>query len=67
MDGINPYSLQNTHYHVWPRVVKNINIPRWFSMLNKHLMLALIVPGRRQVKNIDVYLQPLVVELKKLW
>ena len=30
-------------------------------------MLALIVPGRRQVKNMDVYLKPLVYELKELW
>ena len=30
-------------------------------------MLDLIVPGRRQVKNMDVYLQPLVDELKELW
>jgi hypothetical protein len=39
----------------------------WLSMKNEHLMLALIVPGRRQVKNMDVYLQPLVDELKELW
>ena len=36
-------------------------------MKNEHLMLALIVPGRRQVKNMDVYLQPLVDEFKELW
>ena len=36
-------------------------------MKNEHLMLALIVPPRRQVKNMDVYLQPLVDELKELW
>ena len=36
-------------------------------MKNENLMLALIVPGRRQVKNMDVYLQPLVDELKELW
>ena len=36
-------------------------------MKNEHLMLALIVPGRRQVRNMDVYLQPLVDELKELW
>jgi hypothetical protein len=67
MDGINPYSLQNTNYYVWPVVVINNNIPPWLSMKNEHLMLALIVPGRRQVKNMDVYLQPLVDELKELW
>jgi len=36
-------------------------------MKNEHLMLALIVPGRKQVENMDVYLQPLVDELKELW
>ena len=30
-------------------------------------MLALITPRRRQVNNMDVYLQPLVDELKELW
>ena len=67
MDGINPYSLQNTNYYVWLVVVINNNIPPWLSVKNEHLMLALIVPGRRQVKNMDVYLQPLVDELKELW
>ena len=65
MDGVNPYSLQNTNYSVWPVVVVNKNIPPWLSMKNEHLMLALIVPGRRQVKNMDVYLQPLVDELRE--
>ena len=36
-------------------------------MKNEHLMLARIVLGKIQVKNIDDYLQPLVDELNKLW
>ena len=36
-------------------------------MKNEHLMLALIIPGRTKVKNMDAYLQPLVDELKELW
>ena len=67
MDGVNPYSLQNTNYCVCPVVVINRDIPPWLSVKNEHLMLALIVPDRRQVKNMDVYLQPLVDELKELW
>ena len=62
-----PIFLQNTNYYVWPVVVINKNIPPWFSMNNEHIMLALIVPGRRQVKDMDFYLQPLVDELKELW
>ena len=64
---MNPYSLQNTNYFVWSVVVINNNIPPWLSVKNEHIMLAFIVPGRRQVKNMDVYLQPLVDELKELW
>ena len=67
MDGVNSYSLQNTNYYVWPVVVINNNIPPWSFVKNEHLMLALIVLGRKQVKNMDVYLQPLVDELKELW
>ena len=36
-------------------------------MKNEDLMLSLIVPGRRQVKNMDVYLQPLIDEFNQLW
>ena len=67
MDGVNPYSLQNTDYYVWPVVVIHNNIPTWLFVKNEHLMLALIAPGRRQVKNMDIYLQPQVDELKELW
>ena len=67
MEGVNPYSLQNTNYFVFPIVVINDNIPLWFSMKNEHLMLPLIVLSRRQVKNMVIYLQPLVDKFKELW
>jgi hypothetical protein len=47
-------------------VVINNNIPPWLSVKDEHLMVALIVPGRRQVR-IYVYLQPLIDEFKQLW
>lgn len=54
MDDVNPYSLQNTNYSIWPIVVINSNISPWLSVKNGHIMLALIVPDRIQVKNMDV-------------
>jgi hypothetical protein len=30
-------------------------------------MMVIIVTGRRQVKRMDVYLQPIIDEFKKLW
>jgi hypothetical protein len=67
MDGVNPYSLQNTNYCIWTLVVINNNIPPWFSMKNECIMLALIVSGRIQVKIMDVYAQPLINSFKKQW
>ena len=67
MDDVSPYSLQNTNHYVWTIVVINNDIPPWLFVKNEHLRLALIVLGRRKVKNMDVYLQPLVDELKELW
>lgn len=67
MDGVNPYSLQITNYYVWHVVVINNNIPPWLFVKNEHLMVTLIVSNRRQVNNMDVYLEPLVDELKELW
>ena len=63
----NPYSLENTNYCVWFVIVIDNNIHPWFAMKNEHLVLALIVPDKRQVKNMNVYLQSLVDELKELW
>ena len=54
MDEVNPYSLQNTNYFVYRVVVINSNTPPWLSVNNEHLMLDIIVPGRRQVKKMDV-------------
>ena len=67
MDGFNMYSLQNTNYLVWPVAVINNNIHSWFSMKNEHLLLYLIVLGRRQVKRMYVYLQLVIDEFKRLW
>ncbi|MCO5575686.1 hypothetical protein L7F22_029490 [Adiantum nelumboides] len=67
MDGVNPFGQCSTTYSVWPVVVVNYNIPPWLTTKKGHLILSLLVPGRYKVKNMDVYLQPLVDELKELW
>jgi hypothetical protein len=67
MDKVNLYSLQNANYYVWPVVDINNNTLPWFSMKNEHLMVALIVLCRRQVNIMDLYLQLLIDEFKKLW
>ena len=44
------------------------NLPPWMSMKPEYCMLSLLIPGPRSPGNdIDVYLQPLIEELKELW
>jgi Transposase family tnp2 len=68
-DGISPFALAGKAqpYSVWPVVLTNYNIPPWMAMKKGHLLLSMIIPGPKQVKKIDVYLQPLLDELKQLW
>ena len=69
LDGISPYKLASKAqpYLVWPVVVTNYNIAPWQSMKKGFLMLTLIIPGPKQAKFPDTYLQLLHGELERLW
>lgn len=67
MDGVNPFGLKSSSYSIWPVVLVNYNLPPHMAMKKGHVMLALLVPGKYKVKNMDVYLQPLIEELQELW
>ena len=44
------------------------NLPPWLSMKQKYIMLCMMIVGSRQPgNNIDVYLTPLIEDLRKLW
>lgn len=44
------------------------NLPPWLCMKQPYLFLSLLIPGPKGPgNNIDMYLQPLVEELKMLW
>ena len=67
MDGVNPFGLRSSSWSTWPVVLVNYNIPPWLAIKKGHLLLSLVVPGKHKVKNMDVYLAPLIVELLELW
>ena len=67
--GISPHSLggKGRPTSVWPVVLMNYNLPPWLPMKKGFLLLSLIIPGPRKVKNLDTYLALVVDELKTLW
>ena len=67
MDGVNPFGARSSSYSVWPVVLVNYNLPPHMAIKKGHVMLSLLIPGKYKVKNMDVYLQPLIDELQTLW
>ncbi|KAL6209103.1 hypothetical protein ACLB2K_020046 [Fragaria x ananassa] len=58
----------SSKYSCWPVILITYNLPPWLCMKRKYMMPTLLILGPKQPGNdIDVYLQPLVDDLKVLW
>ncbi|XP_042423229.1 uncharacterized protein LOC122010821 [Zingiber officinale] len=67
-DGFNPFGDLSSIYSCWPVILVNYNLPPLMCMTKENIMLTLLIPGPKQPGNdIDVYLKPLVEDLKELW
>ncbi|XP_074373925.1 uncharacterized protein LOC141714296 [Apium graveolens] len=68
-DGINPHNNGlNNRYSCWPVMLVMYNLPSWLCMKRKFMMLSTLISGPYEPgNNIDIYLQPIIDDLKKLW
>ena len=66
--GMNPFPMQNTNHNTWPVLLVNYNMSPTMCMKAENIMLTLLIPGpTAHGNNIDVYLAPLIDDLKDLW
>ena len=65
-DGVNPFGLRSTKWSTWPVVLVNYNIPPWLSIKKGHLIVSLLIPGRKKVKDMSLCLAPLIDEINEL-
>ncbi|KAL1914108.1 uncharacterized protein VTP21DRAFT_1110, partial [Calcarisporiella thermophila] len=63
-DGFQLYK-QNTH-ECWPVILINHNLSPEVRVKKENILIALMIPGPKQPKNIDSFLVPLINELKEL-
>ena len=67
-DGFNPFGLMSSGWSTWPVIVTPYNLPPGLCMKKEYMMLSLLIPGKHSPGNdIDVFLEPLIDELKQLW
>ena len=66
-DGFNPFGLMSSGWSTWPVVVMSYNLPPSLCMKQSNIILSLLIPGKHSPGNdIDVFLEPLIDELKQL-
>ena len=67
-DGFNPFGDMSSAYSMWPVMLVPYNLPPWKCMKQPFIYMSLLIPGPKSPRNdIDVYLRPLIDELKELW
>ncbi|XP_057248861.1 uncharacterized protein LOC104906231 [Beta vulgaris subsp. vulgaris] len=67
-DGFSPFGKFGGQYSCWPVILTPYNLPPSMCMKKPFMFLSLLVPGPKNPKgNLDVYMQPLIEELKQLW
>jgi hypothetical protein len=67
-DGVNPFGNQSSTHSTWLVVLSLYNLLHWICTKPKCMMLTILVSGLNQYDDcIDVYLRPLVNDLKTVW
>ena len=69
LDGVNPHSFQSSKYLMWPVMMVLYNLLPYLVTKRFFICLTMIIPRPHSPskETIDIFLQPLVPELKKLW
>lgn len=67
-DDFNPFNTMSIARGTWFVILIPYNLPPWMCTKQAYFMLSLLIPGRKSPGNdIDVYLQPVIEELKEQW
>ena len=65
---MNPFGNLSTNHSSWPVLLMIYDLPPLLCMKRKYIMLSMMILGPRQLGNdIDVYLTPLIEDMRKLW
>jgi hypothetical protein len=68
MNGMNPFREMRNLHSIWPVIMCIFNLPPWLCHKQKYLLLTTLVSGPKQADNgIDVFLEPLMEDMQKLW
>ena len=65
---MNPFSDLSSSHSTWPVILTVYNLPLYLCLKCRHLLLTMFISGPKQQGNdIDVFLEPLMEDMKMLW
>jgi hypothetical protein len=65
---MNPFGENRTVRSIWPVILMMYNIPTWLCHKRKYLTLSILIQGPKQAGiDIDVFMEPLMKDMGKLW
>jgi hypothetical protein len=65
---MNPFGDLSTSHNTWPVTLTIYNLPPHLCQKHMYLLLTMLISGLRQPGNdIDVFLEPLMEDMQKLW
>jgi hypothetical protein len=65
---MNPFGENMTVHNTWPIILAMYNLPTWLCHKRKYIMLSILIQGSKQADiDIDVFLEPLMEDMVKLW
>ena len=69
LDGVNLFKLSNTNWSTWLVLILIYNLEPWFVTKKFFISLCILISDKRSPHdgNIDVFIRPLLDELKELW
>ena len=67
-DGFSPFGMSRRLYSLWPVILTPYNLPPEMCMEREFLFMSILIHWPKHPKrSLDVFLQPLIEELKELW
>ena len=67
-DGFSPFAQFGQTYPCLPVILIPCNLLPWVCMKNPYMFLSLLIPCPKSPKGkFNIYMQPLIKELKHLW
>jgi hypothetical protein len=69
LDGVNSFSMQRSNHSTWPVMVVLYNLPLRLLTKKFFILLSILISGKESptTDNIDIFLAPLIEELRTLW